>query len=63
MMSTRCPTCPADFNRDGGIDGGDVEAFFAAWEVGGSSSDVNDDGSVDGGDVETFLVAWEAGGC
>jgi hypothetical protein len=27
--------CPADFNQDGGVDGGDVEAFFLAWEAGG----------------------------
>jgi hypothetical protein len=26
--------CPADFNADGGIDGADVEAFFARWENG-----------------------------
>jgi len=27
-------TCPADFNADGGIDFGDVEAFFERWENG-----------------------------
>ncbi|MEI7658965.1 MAG: hypothetical protein WCK33_12970, partial [Phycisphaerae bacterium] len=26
--------CPADFNADGGIDFGDVEAFFERWENG-----------------------------
>jgi hypothetical protein len=26
--------CPADFNADGGIDFGDVEAFFERWEAG-----------------------------
>jgi len=26
--------CPADFNADGGIDFGDVEAFFTRWENG-----------------------------
>jgi hypothetical protein len=55
--------CPADFNRDGGIDGGDVEAFFAAWENGDQAADVNFDGGIDGGDVETFFAAWENGGC
>jgi len=29
------PPCPADFNQDGGIDGGDVGTFFVAWENGG----------------------------
>ncbi|MBS0198234.1 MAG: DNRLRE domain-containing protein [Planctomycetes bacterium] len=57
-----CP-CPADFNRDGGVDGGDVEAFFLAWEAGDASTDVNSDGGVDGADVEVFFIAWEAGGC
>lgn len=27
-------TCPSDLNQDGGIDGTDVEAFFAYWENG-----------------------------
>lgn len=26
--------CPADFNGDGGVDGADIEAFFARWEDG-----------------------------
>ena len=25
----------ADVNEDGGVDGGDVEAFFLLWEAGG----------------------------
>jgi uncharacterized membrane protein len=55
--------CPADFNQDGGVDGADVEAFYAAWENSEPDADVNQDGGVDGGDVETFFAAWEAGGC
>ena len=55
--------CPADFNNDGGVDGGDIESFFGAWEAGDNSADVNYDGGVDGGDIETFFSAWEAGGC
>jgi hypothetical protein len=57
------PTCYADFNQDGGIDGGDVSAFFQAWEAGDGSADVNQDGGVDGADIATFFVAWEAGSC
>jgi len=45
------------------VDGGDVEAFFLAWEAADSAADVNQDGGVDGGDVETFFRAWEAGEC
>jgi hypothetical protein len=55
--------CPADFNQDGGVDGADVDAFFAAWESGDASADVNQDGGVDGSDVDVFFAAWEAGGC
>ncbi len=55
--------CPADYNQDGGIDGGDVQAFFADWEAGEGRADVNQDGGIDGGDVGTFFMAWEHGGC
>ena len=55
--------CPADFNDDGGVDGGDVEAFFVAWEAGDEDADINADGGVDGADVEAFFLLWEAGGC
>ena len=57
------PCCPADFNQDGGIDGGDIDAFFGAWEAGDGAADVNQDGGVDFGDVDTFFTAWENGGC
>ncbi|MBS0195563.1 MAG: hypothetical protein JSR77_02290 [Planctomycetes bacterium] len=57
------PTCFADFNNDGGIDGADVEAFFTAWGAGSATADVNEDGGVDGADVETFFIAWQNGGC
>jgi hypothetical protein len=55
------PFCPGDFNLDGGVDGSDVDAFFAAWESGDSASDINEDGGVDGADVATFFARWEAG--
>lgn len=55
--------CLADFNDDGGIDGLDVESFFASWESGAPRSDVNSDGGIDGADIESFFASWEAGGC
>jgi hypothetical protein len=55
--------CAADFNQDGGVDGADVGAFFAAWEQGDAAADVNSDGGVDGSDVDAFFAQWEAGGC
>jgi hypothetical protein len=58
-----CPPCAADFNLDGGVDGGDIETFFTAWEAGDTCGDTNLDGGVDGGDIEAFFSVWEAGGC
>ncbi len=55
--------CPADYNQDGGIDGADVDAFYADWEAGDLNADVNQDGGVDGADVDYFFEKWEAGGC
>jgi len=57
------PSCIADFNQDGGVDGVDVEAFFLVWQTGDTRADANQDGGVDGVDVETFFLAWQAGGC
>ena len=57
------PVCAADFNRDGGVDGSDVAAFFFAWERGSDGADVNEDGGTDGADIEAFFTVWEAGGC
>jgi hypothetical protein len=55
--------CAADYNQDGGVDGADVEAFFAEWENAEGCSDVNQDGGIDGADVEAFFAVWENGGC
>lgn len=55
------PVCAADFNLDGGIDGADVEAFFALWSESEPAADINQDGGVDGSDIEPFFTLWEAG--
>jgi hypothetical protein len=55
--------CAADYNQDGGVDGGDIETFFSEWEASAGCSDVNQDGGVDGSDIESFFQVWEAGGC
>ena len=54
--------CVGEFNCDGGVDGVDVEQFFASWASGDTAADVNADGGIDGGDVEEFFARWE-GGC
>lgn len=55
------PACPADMNLDGGIDGEDVNAFFAVWEAGEAPGDLNADGGVDFADVSFFFDHWENG--
>jgi len=55
--------CPADFDRNGGVDGADVQAFFLAWEGGDHEADVNYDGGIDGRDVDSFFDVWQRGGC
>ena len=64
LLGVRCEDpqpCIGDFNGDGGVDGSDVVAFFAAWESGDASADVSEDGGIDGSDLEVFFVAWQSG--
>jgi hypothetical protein len=58
-----CPSCPADFDQDGGVTGADVESFFTAFEAGAACGDTDNDGGITGADVEAFFTAFEAGGC
>lgn len=57
----RIPPCPGDHNRDGGVDGADIAAFFEDWEAGHAAADLNHDGGVDSGDVSLFFLHWEQG--
>ncbi len=58
-----CPPCAADYDNNGGVDGGDLAAFFADFEAGATCADVDQNGGVDGGDLGAFFIAFEAGGC
>lgn len=58
-----CPACAADFDGNGGVDGGDLGAFFVDFEQGFDCADVDQNGGVDGGDLAAFFVVFEAGGC
>lgn len=58
-----CPPCAADYDQNGGVDGGDLAAFFIEFEQGLECADVDENGGVDGGDIATFFTAFEAGGC
>ena len=62
-MCTGCPVCSADYDDNGGVDGGDLAAFFYDFEAGESCADVDLNGGVDGGDLAYFFVVFENGGC
>jgi len=59
----QCPACAADYDQNGGVDGGDLGAFFVDFEQGLPCADVDLNGGVDGGDLGAFFVLFEAGGC
>jgi hypothetical protein len=58
-----CAPCAADYDSNGGVDGGDLAAFFIDFENGESCADVDANGGVDGGDLAYFFAVFEAGGC
>ncbi len=58
-----CPECAADFDANGGVDGGDLAAFIVELETGAQCADIDQNGGVDGGDLGAFFVLYEAGGC
>jgi hypothetical protein len=62
-IASACPSCAADYDDNGGVDGGDLGAFFADFEAGEMCADVDDNGGIDGGDLGAFFQAFEAGGC
>jgi hypothetical protein len=61
--SNPCPPCAADYDNNGGVDGGDLGAFFIDFESGAACADVDQNGGVDGGDLGFFFTVFEAGGC
>ena len=58
-----CAACAADYDQNGGVDGGDLGAFFSDFEQGLPCADVDMNGGIDGGDLAAFFAAYEAGGC
>lgn len=53
--------CRADVDNNGGVDGGDVEAFFALWDDGLQEADFDQNGGVDGADIAAFFNRWRDG--
>lgn len=54
------PSCPADLNGDGSVNGGDLASVLGSWGSAGAS-DLNGDGTTNGADLAVILAAW--GGC
>lgn len=50
-------SCPADFTRDGTVDGADLGTLLGAWGTTGSI-DLTGDGVVDGADLGALLGEW-----
>ncbi len=53
------PTCPADWDNSGGIDGDDIAAFFTDWQRG--EADIDNSGGTDGDDIGVFFDHWQSG--
>ncbi len=53
------PTCPADWDGSGGVDGDDIGAFFIDWQAG--DADIDESGGTDGDDITYFFGRWETG--
>ncbi|MCC6970122.1 MAG: hypothetical protein IT434_07850 [Phycisphaerales bacterium] len=53
--------CPADFNRDGFVNGDDYDAFASLFDVADSGADFNHDGFVNGDDYDAFASRFDVG--
>ncbi len=54
---TTAPSCTADLNCDGVVDGADLGQLLGAWG-GTGAADLDHDGIVDGADLGRMLGAW-----
>lgn len=54
--------CPADFNRDGFVNGNDFDLFSDAFAVADPAADFNQDGFVNADDYDAFAEAFD-GAC
>ncbi|MCA9285879.1 MAG: hypothetical protein KDA22_11720 [Phycisphaerales bacterium] len=53
------PTCPADLDGNGEVNGADLGLMLGAWgPCDGCPADLNADGAVDGADLGELLAAW-----
>jgi hypothetical protein len=52
------PTCTADFNGDGAVNGDDLALLLQAWGTDQFFADLNGDGAVNAADLSIFLKLW-----
>ena len=52
------PTCPADFNTDGTVDGQDLTFILSNWGSDSPVYDLDEDGVVAGSDLTVVLASW-----
>ncbi|MCC6970914.1 MAG: hypothetical protein IT434_11915 [Phycisphaerales bacterium] len=53
--------CPADFNRDGFVNGNDYDAFAELFDTADPDADFNADGFVNGNDYDEFADHFDTG--
>jgi hypothetical protein len=53
--------CLADYDMNGGVDGGDLASFMSDFELGVATADLDGNGGVDGGDLALFFFHFEDG--
>ncbi|MFO0874102.1 MAG: GC-type dockerin domain-anchored protein [Phycisphaerales bacterium] len=58
LPSTIPPSCPADLDGNGTVDGADLGMLLANWGAAASAADLNGDGAVDGADLGVLLASW-----
>ncbi|MFO0836802.1 MAG: hypothetical protein U0638_17715 [Phycisphaerales bacterium] len=55
------PSCAADFNHDGFVNGNDYDEFASLFDIADAGADFNHDGFVNGDDYDAFASAFDAG--
>lgn len=58
LVTTTPIDCPADFTKDGTIDGADLGTLLGDWGVFGAATDLDGDGIVTGADLGMLLGEW-----
>ena len=57
LIIVLCCCSPADLNRDGAVNGLDLDIMLSQWGESGSA-DLNGDGVVSSGDLKMILDDW-----